>query len=323
MKRFGICLLSLLMAFSLLAGCGEEVSSVPVSSTPDGADPMEFDAAQYVTLCAEFEYRISAAAEEHDAAVKNYLEQYAEKQYEPKTGKVKKGDLVNIDYVGTKDGVAFEGGTASNYNLEIGSDSFIAGFESGLIGKSTGKTVKLNLTFPESYHNKEMAGQKVIFTVTINYICGEGYYTEEQRQDAQVQVTASDLLEQIIARSEFRDPPEALYRKYYDSYSEQYSAALEQQYGYTQAQIASACGQYAASQSQYVIAVKALAKEFGLSVTEEEYQQYAAGIGASYNMTGAQVISTLGAGEVQFRTLIGKVNAELYARYLTALENEE
>ena len=84
-----------------------------------------------------------------------------------KEGKVEKGETVNIDYEGKKDGVAFEGGTAKGYNLTIGSGQFIDGFEDGLIGKEVGTTVDLNLTFPENYGNEELNGADVVFTVKI------------------------------------------------------------------------------------------------------------------------------------------------------------
>lgn len=83
---------------------------------------------------------------------------------------VQKGDTVNIDYVGTKDGKAFDGGTAEGYDLEIGSGSFIDGFEDGLIGHEIGEKVSLDLTFPEDYQSKDLAGQDVNFEVTINSI---------------------------------------------------------------------------------------------------------------------------------------------------------
>lgn len=86
---------------------------------------------------------------------------------------VEDGDTVNIDYEGKKDGVAFNGGTAQGHYLKIGSDDFIDGFEDGLIGKKVGKTVKLNLTFPEQYQNKDLAGAAVVFTVKINKIVEE------------------------------------------------------------------------------------------------------------------------------------------------------
>ncbi len=83
---------------------------------------------------------------------------------------VEDGDIVNIDYVGKKDGEEFDGGSATGYDLTIGSGSFIDGFEDGLIGHKVGETVDLDLTFPEDYSNSDLAGQSVVFTVTINKI---------------------------------------------------------------------------------------------------------------------------------------------------------
>ena len=81
------------------------------------------------------------------------------------------GDTVVIDYVGTKDGVAFEGGTStSSTNLTIGSGTFIPGFEDGLIGTKPGDVVTLDLTFPEDFSSEELAGQAVQFEVTVHYI---------------------------------------------------------------------------------------------------------------------------------------------------------
>ncbi|MCI8447410.1 MAG: trigger factor [Eubacterium sp.] len=101
----------------------------------------------------------------------NMAQYYAQPVYkDTKKKKVEEGDTVNIDYVGKRDGEAFDGGTASGYNLTIGSHSFIDGFEEGLVGKKVGETVDLDLTFPENYQNQEMAGVDVVFTVTINKI---------------------------------------------------------------------------------------------------------------------------------------------------------
>lgn len=87
--------------------------------------------------------------------------------------KVEEGDTVNIDYEGKKDGVAFEGGTASGYNLTIGSNSFIDGFEEGLVGVKVGQTVDLDLSFPENYPSADLAGAAVVFTVKVNKIVVE------------------------------------------------------------------------------------------------------------------------------------------------------
>ncbi|MBO5564154.1 MAG: trigger factor [Lachnospiraceae bacterium] len=83
---------------------------------------------------------------------------------------VREGDTVNIDFEGKKDGVAFDGGTAQGFELEIGSGRFIEGFEEGLIGVKKGETVDLNLRFPDEYMNEELEGQEVVFTVTVNSI---------------------------------------------------------------------------------------------------------------------------------------------------------
>lgn len=105
---------------------------------------------------------------------------------ETKEGTVEEGDTVNIDYIGKKDGVAFDGGTAKGQDLIIGSGQFIDGFEDGLVGKKVGDTVDLNLTFPENYPAEELAGQEVVFTVTINSI----------KEDPEI---TDDLIDQITS----------------------------------------------------------------------------------------------------------------------------
>ncbi len=83
---------------------------------------------------------------------------------------VKEGDIVNIDYKGYVDGVQFEGGTAENQNLEIGSNRFIPGFEEQLIGVQLGEQKDIKVTFPEEYHAKELAGKEAVFEVKVNEI---------------------------------------------------------------------------------------------------------------------------------------------------------
>ncbi|MDE6626308.1 MAG: trigger factor [Lachnospiraceae bacterium] len=84
---------------------------------------------------------------------------------------VEDGDIVNIDFVGTMDGEEFDGGSAEGRNLTIGSNSFISGFESGLVGHNIGEKVSLDLQFPDPYdNNPDFAGKDVNFAVTINSI---------------------------------------------------------------------------------------------------------------------------------------------------------
>lgn len=83
---------------------------------------------------------------------------------------VQDGDIVNIDYAGSVDGVAFDGGTAKDQNLVIGSHTFIDTFEDQLIGKNIGDEVNVNVTFPEEYHAPDLAGKPALFEVKINGI---------------------------------------------------------------------------------------------------------------------------------------------------------
>lgn len=96
---------------------------------------------------------------------------------------VKTQDVVNIDYEGKEDGVAFAGGTAQGQELEIGSGSFIAGFEDGLIGAMPGETVTLNLKFPDDYPSAEHAGKEAVFTVKVNGIAYSAEYADITKED--------------------------------------------------------------------------------------------------------------------------------------------
>ena len=94
--------------------------------------------------------------------------QYAD--MEVKEGEAENGDTVNIDYKGLKDGVAFDGGTANGYDLELGSGPFIPGFEEQLIGVKAGDEKSLNLSFPADYHAEDLAGAEVVFEVKVNEV---------------------------------------------------------------------------------------------------------------------------------------------------------
>lgn len=111
---------------------------------------------------------ISVSEDELTAELNRMRETYAD--LETKDGAAEKGDTVNINYEGFKDGVPFEGGKAENYNLELGSNSFIPGFEDQLIGVKAGDEKELNLTFPEDYHAEDLKGAAVVFKVKVNEV---------------------------------------------------------------------------------------------------------------------------------------------------------
>lgn len=93
---------------------------------------------------------------------------FAEKN--PVTRAAKMGDEVTIDFVGKKGDKAFDGGTASDYKLALGSQSFIPGFEEAIVGHKSGDAFDIPLEFPKDYHAKDLAGQKVVFAVTVKAI---------------------------------------------------------------------------------------------------------------------------------------------------------
>ena len=83
------------------------------------------------------------------------------------------GDIVNIDFVGTMNGEKFEGGSAEGYDLTLGSHSFIPGFEEAVVGMNIGEKRDINVTFPEDYQAKELAGKPAVFAVTLHKITGK------------------------------------------------------------------------------------------------------------------------------------------------------
>ena len=112
--------------------------------------------------------KVTVAAKDIDEIIDRMRQGFSEKK--DVTRAAKDGDEVIIDFTGKKDGVAFDGGTATDYNLTLGSNSFIPGFESGIIGKKVGETFDLDLEFPKDYHAKDLKGAKVTFTTTLKAI---------------------------------------------------------------------------------------------------------------------------------------------------------
>lgn len=107
-------------------------------------------------------------AKDVDEILQNIANAYAEKQ--PVERPAKMADETVIDFTGSKDGVAFAGGSAKDFKLTLGSGQFIPGFEEGIVGHSAGDQFDLELTFPKDYHNKDLAGAKTVFAVTLKTV---------------------------------------------------------------------------------------------------------------------------------------------------------
>ena len=112
--------------------------------------------------------KVEVSEDEINHELGHLLERYTE--LVPKEGSAEKGNVAIIDFEGFKDGVAFDGGKGENYSLELGSNSFIPGFEDQIIGMKAGDEKELNLTFPEDYHVKDLAGAPVVFKVKVNEV---------------------------------------------------------------------------------------------------------------------------------------------------------
>ena len=122
---------------------------------------------KYTGLKAKKE-KVTVTKEEIEHSIDHMREHYKENVV--KEGKIAKGDIAVIDFEGFKDGEAFKGGKGENYSLEIGSNTFIPGFEDQLIGLKAGEEKDINLTFPEDYHAEDLKGQAVVFKVKVNEV---------------------------------------------------------------------------------------------------------------------------------------------------------
>lgn len=234
MKKKMISFLAVVMAAGILGGCGSAGQDKPLKDMP---------VEKYVTLGEYKGLEVTVApveVEEEQVDIltaSTYTNYMTDVPVKITDRAVKTGDIVNIDYVGRKDDVAFEGGTAQGANLAIGSDRFIDGFEDGLVGVMPGETVDLNLTFPQIYQNKDLAGQEVVFTVTVNFIAQmedsvvasmeiedvdtvEGFrqyardYLQERADTSYNMRLESAVLDAFINTCVFGDIPKAIIEKY-------------------------------------------------------------------------------------------------------------
>ena len=132
---------------------------------------------------------VAATAEEVDSNIQSTLSSHKAIS-DDSSIEIKSGDTVNIDYVGSIDGVEFEGGNSNGegYDLEIGSGTFIEGFEDQLIGHTPGEDVVVKATFPEDYTSADLAGKEAEFAVTIH-----GVYVTPELTDTFVQENFSDV----------------------------------------------------------------------------------------------------------------------------------
>ena len=159
MKRILALSVAVILVVSSLAGCGKSKLYY------------QYDMKEHLTI-GSYSNEIDKESSDFSYAAESFYEMTFGESLKTQVteGKVEVGDVANIDYKGLLDGVAFEGGTAVGYDLTIGSNTFIDGFEDGLVGAEIGKDISLNLKFPDAYHSADLAGKEVVFEVTVNYV---------------------------------------------------------------------------------------------------------------------------------------------------------
>ena len=168
---------------------------------------------------------VNVDKKEIDEVIERIQKGLSEKKEVKRAAKI--GDETVIDFVGKKDGEAFQGGTGKDYPLVLGSNSFIPGFEDALVGLKAGDTKDVKLAFPKDYHAKDLAGQDVVFEVTVKkvnsvklpalddkFAAKAGPFTsmEDLRKDIKAEITAQaerkatddlkdELVKQLVAKS--------------------------------------------------------------------------------------------------------------------------
>ena len=269
------------------------------------ADLPAYDASEYVTLG---EYKgLTVEVDPVEVTDEQVMDKIASETKQTLTeGTVEDGDTVNIDYVGKLDGEEFDGGSAEGYDLEIGSCTFIDGFEDGIIGMQVGETKDLELTFPEDYHSEELAGKDVVFTVTVNSISRvpeltdevagsvvEGMtaeaYQESVRQDLEDSAKESQksdaqqkLLQAVYNNATISGYPEENLQytikratDYYEWLASMYGMSLDDyltNYGMTQDEFKEQIQPVAEEALGEEMTLLAIAKEENIEVSDEEYQ---------------------------------------------------
>ena len=146
-------------------------------------------------------YAYTVTDEEVEAEIVRVQERNARK-IEVTDRPAQNGDTVNIDFVGTVDGVKFEGGEAEGFDLTLGSGQFIPGFEAQVVGMSIGETKDVNVTFPENYQAEALAGKPAVFAVKVNAI--QGKELPEVTDEFIKEATGSETIEEYKAKAKER-----------------------------------------------------------------------------------------------------------------------
>lgn len=309
----------------------QKTEEIRVSEREDYVALEDMETDEYVTLPEYASMTVQAVKPDvTDARIESYINANILTTYAVTDRAVAAGDAVKIDYVGKKDGVAFEGGTAEDYVLNIGSGTFIEGFEDGLIGVMPGETVDLPLTFPEDYHAAELAGAEVVFTVTVHEIqkstdyasvtpelltlMGSSYTSKEdiwadatKRVEENAQASyesniANAIMEKLLEQSSFTSVPQHLIDEEVQNYNiymealcmDYYGVDVETFvttfYGITMEEYNTQMKQMCEDTVKQYLIMEAVARAEGVEVTEEMMNEKAAEEAAEYQYESAEAL---------------------------------
>lgn len=240
------------------------------------------------------------------------------------------GDTVVIDYVGSVDGVEFDGGAATNHSLELGSNSFIPGFEEQLIGAKPGSEADVNVTFPEEYHAEDLAGQEALFKVTVHEVkrkelpeldddfaqdADDEVETleelrgkireslEQSRKDFADNARDEEAIQKAVENAEIEEIPwdmthDEVHRQmdlFYNSLNQQ-GMSPEMYFNITQTTEQDLHQQFEIGAEDNVrtnLVIEAIVKAEGLDATEEEMEAEITDLAAQYGLTEEQVREVL------------------------------
>ena len=285
--------------------------------------------------------------EEVDAEIKKLQEQQAElvlKEDQPAA----EGDTVVIDFEGKVDGVAFDGGKGENYSLELGSNTFIPGFEDQLVGHKAGETVEVNVTFPEEYHAEDLKGKDAVFETTIHEVktkelpelddefakdVDEEVDTlvelkaktrerlEAQKQNAAKEAIQEEVIDKAVENAEIGELPGAMIEEDVHRQMDQYLAGLQQQgisadmyYKLTGSSEEDLHKQFESGAQKRVktnLVLEAIVAAEDIKASEEEINAEIKELAAQYGMEEAAVRSALSDDMLNHDIAIRKVVKEM------------
>lgn len=271
-----------------------------------------------------------------DEDVQNELKSLQERQAElvvKEDGKVEEGDTVVLDFEGFVDGEAFEGGKAENYSLEVGSGSFIPGFEDQLVGLEAGAEKDVEVTFPEEYHAEELAGKPAVFKVKIHEIKAKELpelndefakdvdeevetlaelteKTKKRLEEAKENEADAKLREELVvkaAENAEADIPQAMIDTELDRMMKEFEQRLQMQgmnlelyfqfSGQDENALKEQMKEDAEKRVKSNLTLEAIAKAENLQVTDEEVEEELSKMAEAYNMPVENIKQAIGSTE--------------------------